>query len=90
MVVREYAGWLRARGFVNIQTLPLPILFDQWSFFNEWVIGPSLSEFISQGSMSQKDADELLQDLEPRVAAGSFFAASTLYTAIGQRPPLAG
>ena len=86
VVVREYAGWLRAEGFVNIQTIPLPIVFDQWSFFKEWIIEPSVSEFISQGSMSREDADEFREDLEQRNAMGSFFAASTLYTVIGQRP----
>ena len=86
VVVREYAGWLRAEGFVNIRTLPLPIVFDQWSFFKEWVVDPSLAEFIAQGSMSREDADEFLQDLEQRNLAGSFFAASTLYTVTGDRP----
>jgi ubiquinone/menaquinone biosynthesis C-methylase UbiE len=86
VVVREYAGWLRAEGFVNIKTIPLPIIFDQWSFFKEWIIEPSVSDFILRGSMSQKDADEFREDLEQRNAAGSFFAASTLYTVIGQRP----
>jgi ubiquinone/menaquinone biosynthesis C-methylase UbiE len=86
VVVREFAGWLRAEGFVNIQTIPIPIVFDQWSFFKEWVIAPSLPPFVSQGSMSREDADEFLQDLERRNNEGSFFAASTLYTVIGQRP----
>ena len=86
VVVREYAGWLRAEGFLNIQTIPLPVVFDQWSFFKEWVIEPSVPEFISQGSMTQEDADEFLKDLEQRNDVGSFFAASTLYTVTGQRP----
>jgi ubiquinone/menaquinone biosynthesis C-methylase UbiE len=85
VVVREYAGWLRAEGFVNIQTIPVPVVFDQWSFFKEWVVGPSVAEFISQGSMSREDADEFLQDLEQRNIVGSFFAASTMYTVTGQR-----
>jgi ubiquinone/menaquinone biosynthesis C-methylase UbiE len=85
VVVREFAGWLRAEGFANIQTIPLPIVFDQWSFFKEWVIEPSVTEFISQGSMSSEDADEFLEDLERRNNEGSFFAASTLYTVTGQR-----
>ena len=86
VVVREYAGWLRAEGFVNIQTIPLPVVFDQWSFFKEWVIEPSVPLFIAQGSMTQEDADEFLEDLEQRNNVGSFFAASTLYTVTGQRP----
>ena len=86
VVVREFAGWLRAEGFVNVQTIPLPIVFDQWPFFKEWVIDPSVAEFISQSSMSRKDADEFFEDLDRRNNVGSFFAASTLYTVTGQRP----
>ncbi len=86
VVVREYAGWLRAEEFVNIQTIPIPVLFDDWSFFKDWVIAPSISEFVSRGSMIREDADEFLEDLEQRNAAGRFFAASTLYTVTGKRP----
>ena len=86
VVVREYAGWLRAEGFVNIRTIPIPVVFDDWSFFKQWVIEPSIADFISEGSMSTENAKELVEDLEQRNAVGNFFAASTLYTVIGQRP----
>jgi len=86
LVVRDYAGWFRAEGFENVRIIPQPILFDSWAFVREWVIDPSLSHFVAQGSMSAKEADAFIEDLDCRNAAGLFFAASTIYTVIGQRP----
>jgi len=86
LVVRDYAGWLRAEGFGNIRIIPQPILFDSWAFVREWVIDPSLSYFVAQGSMSAKEANEFVDDLDHRNAAGLFFAAAPSYTVVGQRP----
>ena len=86
VVVREFGGWLRAEGFVNIQVLPQPFVFDQWLFYKEWVLDPALRHFVAQGSMSADEAGAFVDDLNQRSASGHFFATSTLYTVMGQRP----
>ena len=86
LVVRDYAGWLRSEGFENIRIIPQHIVFDSWAFFKEWVVEPSLSSFVKNGSMTSAEAREFVNDLENRNANGHHFAASTSYTIIGQRP----
>lgn len=85
LVVREYAGWLRAEGFANIQIIPQPMVFDNWTFVRDWIIEPSLPHFVAHGSMSAAEANALVDDLANRNANGHFFAASTFYTVTGQR-----
>lgn len=86
LVVREYAGWLRAEGFVDIQIIPQAMVFDSWPFVRDWILEPSLPHFVAQGSMSAAEASALLDDLANRSATGHFFAASSMYTITGQRP----
>ncbi len=86
VVVREFAGWFKAEGFVNIRTIPVPLVFDDWAFFREWMIAPSLPHFIAQGAMSREEAEFFVADLESRNAAGKFLAACTLYTVVADRP----
>jgi ubiquinone/menaquinone biosynthesis C-methylase UbiE len=85
LVVRDCAGWLRSEGFGNIRIIPQQIVFDSWAFVREWVIEPSLSSFLAQGSMSAREAQAFVDDLESRNANGHHFAAVTSYTVMGQR-----
>jgi ubiquinone/menaquinone biosynthesis C-methylase UbiE len=85
LVVREYAGWLRAEGFANIQIIPQPMVFDSWTFVRDWILEPSLPHFVANGAMSDTEARALVDDLADRNADGHFFAASTMYTVMGQR-----
>ena len=85
LVVRNYAGWLRAEGLKNIQTLPQAFVFDSWGFVNEWIIEQSLRHFVAAGAMALAEANALVQDLSERNDHGHFLAASTLYTVTGQR-----
>jgi ubiquinone/menaquinone biosynthesis C-methylase UbiE len=86
LVVREYAGWLSAEGFENIQIIPQAMVFDSWPFVRDWIVEPSLPHFVAQGSMSAAEANALVDDLANRSATGHFFAASSMYTVTGQRP----
>lgn len=86
LVVRDYAGWLRAEGFANIRIIPQPIVFDDWTFVREWILEPALPHFVKQGSMSAVEAQTLVDDLAHRNANGEFFAAFSFYTVTGQRP----
>jgi ubiquinone/menaquinone biosynthesis C-methylase UbiE len=86
LVVREFAGWLRAEGFRNIRMIPQPIVFDDWTFVRDWIMAPALPHFVAQGSMSSVEAEALVDDLARRNASGGFFAAFSFYTATGQRP----
>ena len=85
LAVREYAGWLRAEGFSNVQILPQPMVFDSWAFVKDWIVGPALPSFVANGAMSAVEASALVEDLANRNENGQFFAASTLYTVTGQR-----
>jgi ubiquinone/menaquinone biosynthesis C-methylase UbiE len=86
LVVREHAGWLRDEGLTNVQTIPLPIVFDSWEFVRDWLVGPSLPHFVAQGTMSQAEADTLQKELADRSASGRFLASSLFHTVVGQRP----
>ena len=85
LVVRDYAGWLRAEGFKNIQTQPQPIVFDSLDFIKQWLIEPALHHFVSSGAMSLPDANALTQDLSARNSRGHFLSAVTFYSVTGQR-----
>lgn len=85
LVVREYAGWLRAEGFSNIQITPQPIVFDNWTFAKDRIIDPSLPHLVAKGAMSAAEASTFIDDLADRDAHGHFFGASTFYTVTGQR-----
>ena len=86
VVVRNYVGWLRAEGFINIKTIPQPIIFDDWTFVRDWILQPSLPHFVAEGSMSALEAEALVDDLDRRNSNGDFFAAFSFYTVTGQRP----
>jgi ubiquinone/menaquinone biosynthesis C-methylase UbiE len=86
LAVREYGGWLRGEGFEKVKIIPQPIVFDDWTFVREWIIEPSLPHFVAQGSMSEKEATALVDDLANRNANDHFFAAFSFYTVTGQRP----
>lgn len=85
LVVREYAGWLRAEGFTDIRTVAQPLMFDSWEFVSAWLLEPSLGHFVATGAMSQTDADALRRDLAARNDQGHFLAACTSYTVTGRR-----
>lgn len=85
LVVRDYAGWLRSEGFANIRIIPQQIVFDSWDFVRQWMIEPSISSFLTHGSMTRQEAQMFTDDLEDRNAKGHHFAALTFYTVIGQR-----
>jgi ubiquinone/menaquinone biosynthesis C-methylase UbiE len=86
LVVRDYVGWLRAEGFINIKMIPQPIVFDDWAFVRDWILKPSLPHFVAQASMSAVEAESFVDDLADRNATGGFFAAFSFYTVTGQRP----
>lgn len=86
LVVREYAGWLRDEGFVNIRTLPQSLLFDDWNFVRDWILAPALRQFVADGTMSTADATSLAEDLAGRDAGGRFLGAATFYTVTAERP----
>jgi ubiquinone/menaquinone biosynthesis C-methylase UbiE len=86
LVVRDYAGWLRHEGFTNVRIIPQPIVFDDWTFVKDWIVGPAIPHFVKQGSMSTEEAQTLVDDLAHRNANGEFFAAFSFYTVMGQRP----
>jgi ubiquinone/menaquinone biosynthesis C-methylase UbiE len=85
LVVREYAGWLGAEGFGNIQTLAQPMVFDNSDFLSEWIIEPALRHFVAVGTMDLAEATALRQEVADRRDQGHFLAASTFYTVTGQR-----
>ncbi len=85
LVVREYAGWLRAKGFSNVQIVPQPMVFESWTFVRDWIVAPALPAFVANGSMTAAEASALVEELSNRNENGQFFAASTLYTVTGQR-----
>ncbi len=86
LVVREYAGWLQAEGFVKIQTIPQPFVFDSWEFVNDWLVVPSLRHFVATGVMDTPEADFLIRDLAERRDQKHFLAAAIMYTVTAQRP----
>lgn len=83
--MREYAGWLRAEGFSNVQIVPQPMVFDSWTFVRDWIVVPALPAFVANDSMGAAEASALVEDLAHRNENGHFFAASTLYTVTDQR-----
>jgi ubiquinone/menaquinone biosynthesis C-methylase UbiE len=85
VVVREYAGWFRQEGFTNIQVIPQPMVFDNWTAAKEWILDPSISHFVRTGMMSSEEASRFMQDISSRSEQGYFIAGSTFYTVIGQR-----
>jgi ubiquinone/menaquinone biosynthesis C-methylase UbiE len=85
LVVRDFAGWLRAEGFRDIKVIPQPVVFDDWTFVRDWIMAPALPHFVAQGSMSTAEADTLLDNLTDRNANGAFFAAFSFYTVVGRR-----
>jgi ubiquinone/menaquinone biosynthesis C-methylase UbiE len=85
LVVREYAGWFRQEGFTNIQVIPQPMVFDNWTAAKEWILDPSISHFVRTGMMSSEEASRFMQDISSRSEQGYFIAGSTFYTVIGQR-----
>ncbi|MHB9054836.1 MAG: methyltransferase domain-containing protein [Paludibacteraceae bacterium] len=85
LIVRDYPGLLRSEGFSNIKIIPQQIVFDSWPFVKEWIIEPTLSTFLAQGSMSPSESQAFLDDLEIRNAGGYHFASLCFYTIIGQR-----
>lgn len=85
VVVREYAGWFRQEGFTNIQVIPQPMIFDNWTAAKEWILDPSISHFVRTGMMSSEEASRFMQDISSRSEQGYFIAGSTFYTVIGQR-----
>ncbi len=85
LIVRDYAGWLRAEGFENVKIIPQHILFDNWAFVKEWMIEPSISSFLTHGSMTKQEAQMFTDDLEDRNAKGYHFAAMTFYTVVAQK-----
>lgn len=86
LVVREYAGWFSEEGFTNIQVIPQPMVFDNWTAAKDWILDPSISHFVSTGMMSSEEASRFMQDVLSRSEHGYFIAGSTFYTIIGQHP----
>ncbi len=85
LVAREYAGWMKAEGFANIQVTAQAARFEDFVLMNDWIVKPSLRHFVANGTMSAVEAQSLSDDLADRHVRGHFFAASTYYTVIGQR-----
>ncbi len=85
VIVREYAGWLRAAGFTNVQVLPQPMPLGNWDAAKAWIFDPSLSHFVATGAMSRAEADALMNELVARSDSGRLFIASTFYTVVGDR-----
>jgi ubiquinone/menaquinone biosynthesis C-methylase UbiE len=85
LVVREYAGWFRQEGFTNIQVIPQPMVFDNWTAAKEWILDPSISHFVRTGMMSSEEASRFMQDISSRSEQGYFIAGLTFYTVIAQR-----
>ena len=86
LVVRKYAGWLSARGFQNVQVLPMPMLFTDWAQVKQWVFDPALRQFADAGTMTSEECAALLGDMERNAASNSLFVASTLYTVVADKP----
>ncbi len=86
LIVRDYAGWLRAAGFVNVQVNAQALVFESWPFFREWLIQPSLPHFVALGSMTSAEASALIDDLAERSERKQFLAGASLYTVTADRP----
>jgi len=85
LVVRDYAGWLRAEGLENIKIIPQHILFDNWAFVKKWMIDPSISSLLVNGKMTKQEAQMFNDDLEDRNSKGYHFSAMTFYTVLAQK-----
>ncbi|MBD3402871.1 methyltransferase domain-containing protein [candidate division GN15 bacterium] len=84
-VVHEYTGWFKEAGFTGMQILPQPILMNDWSMLRQWMVEPSLRQFVADKTFSEREAESLMHDLVERERLGKTFCGATLYTVLATK-----